>query len=170
MLKAMKAGERLLAVFLAALISGCGTVSTYSKVGAPWGSIQRVAVLPFSTPTENPVRRQLVTQLFAEELRKIGISDVVEVPLSGPVGGAPSIQEVAQQYQVDGVFSGSVDETQGTVVHVRLQDAATAEVIWSGTALLGVAGEFFSLRTQQQQVQRQFKRLAKEVAELRGSL
>lgn len=151
------------------LFAGCGTsITSYVKPDAPWRSIQRVAILPFTTPSENPVRRELVTQLFAEELRRIGMTEVVEVPLLSPVGGLPSVQEVGREYQVDGVFSGSVDDTAGTVIHVRLHDAATGEILWSGTALLGVSAEFFSLRTQQQQFQRSFRRIVGEFAKRKG--
>ena len=152
------------------MVAGCGsTISTYAKPDAPWGSVQKVAVLPFSLPSENPTRRLLVTQLFAQELRNSGLSEVVEVPLESPIGGVPSLQEVAKKYQVDAVFSGSVDDSQGTVVHVRLHDAATSEVLWSGTYLLGVGPEFFSLRTQQQQFQKSLHRIASEISKARGS-
>lgn len=148
------------------LTSGCGSqLKTYVKQQAPWSVIQRVAVLPFATPTEDPVRRELVTQLFTEELRRAGITEVVEVPLSSPVGGAPQITQVARDYQVDAVFTGAVDETHGTVVHVRLQDGATEEMLWSGTYILGMRAEFFTLTTQQQKFQRAFEKLVDEFAE-----
>ncbi|MBI3317994.1 MAG: hypothetical protein HYZ90_02440 [Candidatus Omnitrophica bacterium] len=154
---------------IAFVLSGCGsTMTTYTKPEAPWGTIQRVAVMPFTLPSDNPTRRQLVTQLFTEELRRIGMPEVVEVPLSGPTGGVPKFEEVATQYQVDAIFSGSVDDTQGTVVHVRLHDAATKEILWSGTYALGVGPEFFSLRTQQQQFQRSLQRLAGAISKERG--
>ena len=146
------------------IATGCGaTIKTYVKPDAPWEVVQKVAVVPFSTPSENPVRRELVTQLFAGELRRAGWVEVIEVPLSSPVGGAPSITKIAQEYGVDAVVSGSVDETHGTVVHVRFQDAATEEMLWSGTYLLGVRAEFFSLATQQQQFQKAFARLVNEL-------
>ena len=149
-------------------VTGCGSrLTTYTKSDAPWGSIQKVAVLPFTTPSENPIRRQLITQLFSEELRRIGMTEVVEVPLASPIGGVPSLEEVTRTYQVDGVFSGSVDDSQGTVVHIRLQDAATREILWSGTYSLGVGPEFFSLRTQQQQFQGSLQRLTREFSKKR---
>ena len=150
----------LLALFMA----GCASVNFYSKPDAPWATIQKIAVLPLTTPSENPVRRQLVSQLFATELRRVGITEVVEVPLTNPLGRPQGVEEVAKAYQVDAIFSGSVDETQGTVVHIRLQDGATEEILWSSTYLLGVSAEFFSLRTQQQQFQRAFRRIASEFA------
>ncbi len=163
-------GSLVLLAAVVGMVAGCGsTISTYSRPNAPGGSVQKVAVLPFSLPSENPTRRQLVTQLFAEELRRIGLVEVVEVPLDSPIGGVPSLQEVAKKYQVDAVFSGSVDDSQGTVVHVRLHDAATGEVLWSGTYLLGVGPEFFSLRTQQQQFQKSLHRIATEISNARGS-
>ena len=146
------------------LAAGCGaTMKTYVNPSAPWEVVQRVAVLPFTTPSENPIRRQLITQLFSGELRRSTRLDVVEVPLSSPVGSAPSLGQVGKEYGVDAVFSGSVDETHGTVVHIRLQDAATGEMLWSGTYLLGVRAEFFSLKTQQQQFQRAFTILINEL-------
>lgn len=156
-------GVALMGTFL----FGCGSVSTYVKPEAPWGSIQRIAVVPFMTPFENPARRQLLTQLFATELRRSGLTEVVEVPLSGPMGPTPNLEEIAKSFQVDGVFFGAVDESQGTVIHVWLHDAATKEILWSGTYLVGVGPEFFSLRTQQQQFQKSIRRLVNEFAKSR---
>jgi TolB-like protein len=143
-------------------------MSTYTKPQAPWATIEKVAVTPFSLPSENPTRRLLVTQLFAEELRKTG-TEVIEVPLASPTGGVPTLPEIAQKYQVDAVFSGSVDDAQGTVVHVRLHDTATSEILWSGTYLLGVGPEFFSIRTQQQQFQKSIRRLLQNFSDERAA-
>ena len=152
---------------MALLSSGCGSqMSTYTRPQAPWATIQKVAVTPFSLPSENPTRRLLITQLFSEELRKTGI-EVIEIPLAGPTGGVPTLEEIAKKYQVDAVFSGSVDDSQGTVVHVRLHDAATSEVLWSGTYLLGVGPEFFSIRTQQQQFEKSIRRLLQNFSDQR---
>lgn len=147
------------------LVTGCWggvTLKSYVKDEAPWDLIQRIGVLPFETPSESPGRRSLITHLFSEELRNAGLSEVIEVPLSSPLGGAPDLAKVGREYQVDAVFSGSIDETHGTVVHVRLLDAATSDVLWSGTYLLGVRAEFFSLKTQQQQFQRAFAQLVRK--------
>ncbi len=146
--------------------TGCGSsVSFYSRPEAPWGTIQRVAVLPFTIPSESPARRQLITQLFTEELRRAGFTDLVELPLTDPRGGGPpNFEEIAKTFSVDAVFTGSVDDSQGTVIHLQLNDAATKDLLWSGTYLLGVGPEFFSLRTQQQQFQRSLKRMAREFA------
>ncbi len=163
------AKKQMTLVMCGLLLAGCGSrLTSYAKPEAPWTSIQRVAVLPFTTPSENPTRRQLVTQLFSEELRRIGMTEVVEVPLTSPIGGVPSLEEVSRSYAVDGIFSGSVDDSQGTVVHVRLHDAATREVLWSGTFSLGVGPEFFSLRTQQQQFQRSLQRLLRDFSKRRA--
>jgi TolB-like protein len=151
----------LLGIFFVAMVSGCGaSVSSYVKPDAPWSAVRRVAVVPFELTSENPVQRQLTTQLFSEELRKADVVDVIDVPLSSPVGsGVEEIGQVAKTYKVDAVVSGSVDETYGTVIHVRIHDVATEELLWSGTFLLGTRAEFFSLRTQQQQFRRGFSRL-----------
>lgn len=163
---------RRLGVFLAfvpviSLAAGCGvSISSYVKPQAPWGMIKRVAVLPFQLPSENPVQRQLVTELFSEELRRASRVEVVDVPLTSPVGsGAADLREVAKAYKVDGVITGSIDETHGTVIHVRVVDVATEDLLWSGTYLLGTRAEFFSFRTQQQQFKRGFKRLVDRLAE-----
>ena len=147
--------------------AGCAaSANYYSNPDAPWATIQRVGILPFSLAFDNPVRRQVVTQLFAEELRKTRVVEVVEVPLddSTMTTTAPTVQEVAAKYQVDAVFTGAVDDAQGAVVHVQLHDPATKDIIWSGTYSLGVGSEFFSLRTQQQQFQRSMGRLARQFA------
>jgi len=148
-------------VFFAFLGTGCASTVLYSKPDAPWATIQKIAILPLTSPSENPVRRQLMSQLFAAELRQVGL-EIVEVPLTDSVGKPQSIEDVAKAYQVDAVFSGAVDETQGTVVHVHLYDGATGEVLWSSTYLLGFSAEFLSFRTQQQQFQRAFRRIARE--------
>lgn len=143
------------------LAAGCGvSMTSYVKPEAPWSLIKRVAVLPFQLPSENPVQRQLVTELFSEELRRASVAEVVDVPLSNPVGsGAGDIRQVAKEYKADAVITGAIDETQGTVIHLRVHDIATEDLLWSGTYLLGARAEFFSFSTQQQQFKRGFKRL-----------
>lgn len=159
----MKRSQMLPWVLMALLAAGCGaSVKSYAKSGAPWGVIQHVAVLPFELPSENPVQRQLVANLFSEELRRNWPSEVTEVPLSSPIGsGLMDARQIGKQYKVDAIFSGSIDDAQGTVVHVRLQDAATEDLLWSGTYTLGGRAEFFSLSTQQQQFQRAFRVLVR---------
>lgn len=156
---------------IVALASGCGaTLKSYVKPEAPWGSLNRFAVVPFNLPSENPVQRQLVTQIFSEELRRAGFSELSEVPLESPVGTSiVDLKAIGRNYGVDGVFSGSVDDTSGTVVHVRLQDVATEELVWSGTYTLGTRPEFFSLKTQQQHFQRAFQRLVGDLSDARPS-
>ena len=149
-------------VIAALLAAGCGgaTLKSYTKPDAPWGVINRVAALPFELPSENPVQRQMVGNLFAEELRRSWPREVVEVPISSPVAsGLMEMKQIGKQYRVDAVFSGSIDDAQGTVVHVRLQDTATEELLWSGTYTLGSRAEFLSLATQQQQFQKAFRLL-----------
>jgi hypothetical protein len=98
------------------------------------------------------------------ELRQTGLLEIVEVPMTGAVGGLSTLDQISKTYQVDAVFSGSVDETQGTLIHVRLHDAATGEVIWSATYLLGTGMEFFSLSTPQQRFQHVFQLLTQRFA------
>lgn len=154
----------------AVLLAGCGaSVVNYVKPQAPWGTIQRLAVLPFTLPSENPVRREQVTQLFAAELRRAYPGEVVEVPLTSQAGLVQSVEEAAQSTQSDAVFSGSVDETHGTTVQINLHDAATGELLWSGSYLLGAGAEFFTLRTQQQKYQIAFRRLVRDFSSARGA-
>lgn len=152
---------------VAGISAGCGaSVSSYVKPGSPWSVIKKAAVLPFQLPSENPVQRQLTTELFSEELRRAGVVDVVDVPLSSPVGtGLGDVKQVGKDYQADAVITGSVDETHGTVIHVRVHDVATEDLLWSGTYLLGTRAEFFSLNTQQQQFKRGFKKLVEQLVE-----
>ena len=146
---------------LAAAAAGCGaTLTTYTKPEAPWDVVHRVAVLPFNLPSENPVQRQLMTELFSQELRRATPLEVVEVPLQSAAGsGMVDPKQLAQEYQVDAIISGSLDDAQGMVLHVRVQDVSTQELLWSGSYLLGTRAEFFSLHTQQQQFQRSFRKL-----------
>jgi len=149
-------------VLIGFLASGCSSITTYSKPAAPWGVVKKVAVLPFAIPSENPVDRSLTTQMFAEELRSGGRVEVVEVPLESPVGsGAWDLKRIGKEYQADAVVSGSVDDARGTVIHMQVQDVATADLLWSGTYLLGSWKEFFSFKTQQQKVKRGFRWLVK---------
>lgn len=158
-----------MALALVSMVSmaGCGaTVSSYVKPNAPWSLIKRVAVLPFQLPSENPVQRQLATELFSEELRRASVAEVVDVPLSSPIGGGvEDIREVGKEYKVDAVVTGSIDETQGTVIHVRVNDVATDDLLWSGTYLLGARAEFFSFKTQQQKIKRAFERLVDQLVQ-----
>ncbi len=150
--------------FVGLLLSGCGSsLTTYVKPDAPWATIQKTAVLPFTLPSENAVHRQSVTQLFTAELRRIGFTDVVDVPLRPTAIEPLNPGAIAKEYQVDAVFAGSVDDSsQGTVIHVRLIDAATGEILWSATDLLGIGSEYFSVKTVQQQLQRRFRRMARK--------
>ena len=155
---------QVLWLLITLLTAGCGgaSVKSYHKSDAAWATIQHVAVLPFELPSENPVQRQLIGNLFAEELRRRWPAEITEIPLSSPVGsGLMDVRQVGKQHRVDAVFSGSIDDTHGTVVHVRLQDAATEDLLWSGTFTLGVRAEFFSFATQQQQFQRAFRALVR---------
>ena len=159
----------LLAGFVVFLSAGCGTtVKTYTRAEAPWAGIQRYAIVPFNLPSENPVERQLITQLFATELHRHGFTELVEIPLDNPLAlTSANVKQVGRDYGVDAVFIGSVDEMRGTVVHVRLQDAATEDVLWSGTYTLGTRAEYFSFKTQQQRFQRAFEKLVSELTEAR---
>ena len=148
------------------LTSGCGpSVSSYIKPEAPWGVVKRVAVLPFTLPSENPTQRELATKLFAEELRKTNRVEVVEIPLSSPLGsGVWDVKQIGKQFQADAVLSGSVDDTLGLAMHLQVHDVATEELLWSGTYILGARAEFFSFRIQQQKFQRGFRWLAQKFA------
>lgn len=159
-----KLGWLLMVAGVMSMAAGCGaSVSSYVKPGASWSVIKRVAILPFQLPSENPVQRQLVTELFSEELHRASVAEVVDVPLSSPMGsGLEDLRQVAKGYKVDAVITGSIDETHGTVIHVQVQDAATDDLLWSGTYLLGIQAEFLSFRTQQQQFKRGFERLVKQ--------
>ena len=147
-------------------MSGCGpTSSIYVKPEAPWEAIQRVAVLPFTLPSENPVQRELVTKLFAEEFRNNQQAEVVEVPISSPLGsGVWDIKEVGKEYQADAVVTGAIDDMQGTVIHMQVHDVATEELLWSGTFIMGFRAEFFSFKTQQQQFKKGFRWLSRKYA------
>ena len=145
-------------------------MKSYAKPEAPWGVIQRFGLLPFVTPSENQTRRKMVTQIFAEELRRAGFAEVTEIPPPSPLAGHVRPEEIARAHQVDAVFSGSVDETLGTVVHVQLNDGATGDILWSGTYFLGMGTEFFNIRSQQQQFQRAFEKLVTDLNEQRGLL
>ena len=158
-------------VLIGFLSSGCGaSLSSYVKPEAPWGVIRRVAVLPFTLPSENPAQRELSTKLFCEELRKTGRVEVVEVPLSNPLGsGVWDVRQVGKQFQADAVMSGDVDDTLGLAMHLQVHDVATEELLWSGTYILGARSEFFSFKTPQQKFQRGFRWLARRFASNSGS-
>ena len=148
------------------LLAGCGSSMTnYVKREAPWSLIKRVAVTPLTLPSENPAQRELMTGIFAEELRNLGWMEVVEVPLEDVLEpGALSVQELGRKHKVDAVFMGSLDDSQGPAVHLRLLDAATEDLLWSGTFLLGTASDFLSLRTHQQRYKIAFRKLLAQFA------
>ncbi len=154
-------------VALAVVVGAAGCASrmtSYSKPDAPWRTIQKVGVLPFSLALDNSTRQQLVTQLFIEQLRKTGLFEVVEIPPPNPAAVPPTLQEIAKKYEVDGLFTGSVDDSQGTIVHIQLHDPATEEILWSGTYSMGVGSEFFSLHTQEQQFQHSIQKIVEELS------
>ncbi len=158
----MRTLHRVMALIgISLFLVGCGTAMTsYLKQDGAWSAVQRVAVLPFNVPSENPVQRELITELFSQELRKTGTVEVIEIPLNSPVGsGLMDIKQVGKEYKVDAILVGSIDDTRGTVIHLNVQDVATEEVLWSGTYMLGGRAEFFSFTTQQQQFQKGFRRL-----------
>ncbi len=158
----MHSKARILIVgFVALFAAGCGSsLKTYVKPEVSRGAIKRVAILPFNLSSENPVQRQMIAELFSQELKRATALEVVEVPLSSPVGsGVQDIHQVAKQYRVDGIFSGSVDDTYGTVVQIRLQDAATEEILWSATYTFGPWAEYVNPRPPQQKFQRVFSEL-----------
>ena len=155
----------------AAALSGCGaSITTYVRPDTSWDTIGRVAVVPLMLASENPVRREQLTQLLATELRKSGFLEVVEVSVASPLGILPTIEEVAKTYEVDAVVSGSVDEAQGTSIQLSINDALTGELLWSSSYLLSVGPEFFSTKTPQQKMQRAFRSLIKRYSRTVASL
>lgn len=152
----------LVLALLPLLMAGCGaSLTSYVKPEAPWSLIKRVGIVPLNTPSENAVQRQLLTEIFSEELRRsVAGVELVEIPLEETLGpAAAGVKDLGRKFQLDAIFSGSLDDTQGTVLHLRLQDAATEELLWSGTYLLGAGAEFFGFRTQQQRFQRGVREL-----------
>lgn len=173
----MRKKEELQTVKIAAVVlmlgftvvsaAGCASSANYyTNPETQWTAIQRVGIMPFTLAFDNPVRRQVVTQLFAEELRRTRVVEVVEVPEedSSRAVSVPTLEEVAAKYQVDAIFTGAVDDSQGAVVHVQLHDPATKDIVWSGTYSLSVGAEYFSLRTQQQQFQKSIRKLVRQFA------
>ena len=155
-----------LMVFIGFTGSGCGaSLSSYMKPEAPWSLIKRLAVVPFTLPSENPAQRELATHLFCEEMRKAQEAEVVEIPLATPLGsGVWDVKQIGKEFRADAVVSGSVDDTLGLAMHMQVHDVATEELLWSGTYMLGSRAEFFSFKTQQQKLQRGFRWLAGKFA------
>ena len=103
-------------------------------------------------------------------MRKTGRLEVVEVPLSSPLGsGVWDVTQVGKEFQVDAVVSGSVDDTLGLAMHMQVHDVATDELLWSGTYILGARSEFFSFKTQSQKFQRGFRWLTNKFDSDAGS-
>ena len=152
------------------LLAGCGAaVNSYVRPQTAWDTIQRVAVLPIASPSENPVRRQQMTQLFSAELRQTGLEEVVEVDSISPLGILPNVEEVGQAYEVDAVFSGSADQIEGLSVQCQLHDAATGDLIWSASYLAGGGSEIYSRKTARQRVQLAFRQIASDFAAVYSS-
>ncbi len=170
-MKAMVQMQKPFALLALAMVlgaAGCASkMTSYTKPDAPWRTIQKVGVVPFSLALDNAARQQLVTQLFSEQLRKTGLFEVVEIPAPSPAAVPPTLQEIAKKYEVDGLFSGLVDDSQGTIVHIQLHDPATQEILWSGTYSMGVGSEFFSLHTQEQQFQHSIQKIVQDLSRRR---
>jgi len=154
------------------LLAGCGraSIKTYHRPQTAWDTIRKVALLPVETPSENQIRREQLTQLFATELRKeAGLEEVIDVSSDSPLGLFPSAEEVGKRYTVDGVFSLSVDDTDGLSIQVKLHDALTGELIWTDSYLAGGGAEIYSSKTAQQRIQRAFHRIANDFSKIRAS-
>ena len=154
-----KTGTFLLAL---AVIAGCasmrGAQVAYHDSNMDFGSLQNVAVMPFSNLTTNTNASDRIRDVFMTMLQATGAVYVLppgevgrgmsRANLSNPI--APTPEEVvtfSKIVKVDAVITGAVREygevRSGTStsniisVSVRMMEAQTGKVIWSASSTKG---------------------------------
>ncbi len=151
----MKAVELAMAVLLISVV-GCGGSSAFVNPEADLPYYQKVAIIPFTSLSQDRGAGYRVSDIFFSELLRRGFADVVEpgqfsaavVKLRGgtPVENPWSAEELArlaEELGVEGVFLGTVREYEMSrtgrsafpllSMEVRLVDAASGKLVWSAS-------------------------------------
>jgi TolB-like protein len=137
-------------------LAGCGGPSAFVNPEADLPFYQKVAIIPFTSLSQDRVAGYRVSDTFFSELLRRGFADVVEpgqfsaavVKLRGgtPVDNPWSAEELArlsEELGIEGIFLGTVREYEMSrtgrssfpmlSLEVRLVDAASGKLVWSAS-------------------------------------
>ena len=153
--------ERIVASFLLILVSGCASDDVYFEPNMDFGSLQTVAVLPFTNLTGAEEAAERVRDTFMGMLLATGalyvlppgevargMSKLGRFSAEGP--SSEQIKQLSTILDVEGVFTGVVREygsvrsgsTSANVVSISLQliDVSSGIVVWSASSTKGGVG------------------------------
>ena len=154
----------------ALLMTGCAASrhTTYLDPQFDFGSIERVAIIPFENLSSDQGSSRYVTRLFFTELLAQKVFDIVEPgEVSAYMGGHPGmtgqsaelsldqIKDLAKTLNVQAIIFGSVGESSdlrsGNVsthvvsISARMVNAETGSTVWSSSVNTGGPGFFARL-------------------------
>ena len=153
--------ERIVASFLLILVSGCASDDVYFEPNMDFGSLQTVAVLPFTNLTGAEEAAERVRDTFMGMLLATGalyvlppgevargMSKLGRFSAEGP--SSEQIKQLSTILDVEGVFTGVVREygsvrsgsTSANIVSISLQliDVSSGIVVWSASSTKGGVG------------------------------
>jgi len=153
--------ERIVASFLLILVAGCASDDVYFEPNMDFGSLQTVAVLPFTNLTGAEEAAERVRDTFMGMLLATGalyvlppgevargMSKLGRFSAEGP--SSEQIKQLSTILDVEGVFTGVVREygsvrsgsTSANVVSISLQliDVSSGIVVWSASSTKGGVG------------------------------
>jgi TolB-like protein len=135
--------ERIVTSFLLILVAGCATDDVYFEPNMDFGSLQTVAVLPFTNLTGADEAAERVRDTFMGMLLATGALYVLPPTTE-------QIKQLSTILDVEGVFTGVVREygsvrsgsTTANIVSVSLQliDVSSGIVVWSASSTKGGVG------------------------------
>lgn len=149
---------RLVMLLALVLSTGCGTANTYFEPDMDFGSLQRVAVLPFQDLTRTQeaaerVRDTFIGLLLATEAVYVlpagevarGVLKMGGFPSQGP--SAEQVRQLGTILEVEAIMTGVLREygavrsgtTSANVVSLSLQmmETTTGRVVWSASSTKG---------------------------------
>jgi TolB-like protein len=150
--------EKIVASFVLILFAGCATDDVYFEPNMDFGSLQTVAVLPFTNLTTADEAAERVRDTFMGMLLATGalyvlppgevargMSKLGRFPPEGP--STEQIKQLSTILDVEGVITGVVREygtvrsgaTSANVVSISLQlvDVSSGIVVWSASSTKG---------------------------------
>lgn len=153
--------ERIIASFLLILVAGCASDDVYFEPNMDFGSLQTVAVLPFTNLTGAEEAAERVRDTFMGMLLATGalyvlppgevargMSKLGRFSAEGP--SSEQIKQLSTILDVEGVFTGVVREygsvrsgsTSANIVSISLQliDVSSGIVVWSASSTKGGVG------------------------------
>jgi len=146
----------LLGVAALALLAGCGGPSTFVNPEADLPYYQKVAIIPFTSLSQDRAAGYRVSDVFFSELLRKGFADLVEpgqfsaavtkmrggTPVENP-WSAEELSRLGEELGIQGVFLGTVREYEMVrtgrdafpliSLEVRLVDTASGKLVWSAS-------------------------------------